>query len=594
MPMAERGKLADCLAGVGQELNELNRFTEAEFLAVGERLQAISKQCRELAAMSGRAAALMDGEEFGASIEGLRRVLAGVERIEEGSRSSHEILSAMLTRMGEAGRLLAGFTRLVLKLKVLAIHTRIEGARVRSADTDFNSLGDDVETLAADIQNNTESIEDGSGAVRVLIRSTLAHLDELGERQRTQISALVQGVTAGLDSLTKNHAQSSEAAAGIAARYETVCRRIGDVVRSLQFQDITRQQVEHVQEALDEVSGRMRREGGTGPEAISLAVNAASLQTAQLRNSRDTLVDAVGKVVENLRSVAEEVRAISALPARLAGTAEQQGGSFLESMRERLSVVAADLGQYARSSADVRSAIAQVVPAIEKMSGQASAIEAIGFHLGMVALNAQVKTAHIGAAGAALGVLASSIQELTGDTTERTASMAGQLRQLAADANTLRNNGVAGDQGDAAAGSGDLDSLASEIGQRIEKISELNGVIAAQLTAIATTGSQLREGVDQACTAMKSQDHATEVFGRALANLEEAVRTLSGHLPAGYEPPAAVDLDWQKSRYTMHSERQVHGTLQEPAPDAATGEEPASIPMKEGNHDDLGDNVELF
>ncbi|HVX65299.1 MAG TPA: methyl-accepting chemotaxis protein [Bryobacteraceae bacterium] len=590
--MSEPGPIAGCFGQLSQELHELNSFTEAEFLAVGERLQSISRQCRELANLSSQTAELLDGQEFSGAIDGLRRVLAGVERIERGSETNRQILAAMLSQVNQTGKLLAGFSRLVLHLKVLALHTRIESARVRDADTDFDSLGDEVATLAVDIQNNSENIEEGSRGVQLLMRGTLARLDELGERQRTQISALVRDVKAGLDSLTDNHAHAAEAAAGIAARYETVCRQIGDVVRSLQFQDITRQQVEHVREALEDANRLMRERGEDSPDGISLAASAASLQTAQLRNSRDTLVEAVERMIAALRSVAEAVREISALPVSLAGAAEQQGGSFLEAMQERLGAVAADLGQYARSSSDVRAAIAQVVPAIEKMSGQAGAIEAIGFHLGMVALNAQVKTAHIGTAGAALGVLAGNIQELTGDTTARTASVAEHLRQLSAEADALRKDSLAAEGEDMPGGaSGDLDSLAAEIGQRISKITGLNGVMTAQLTALATTGTELRVRIEETCTGIKSHQRAAEVFGQALSNLEESVRTLKRRLPASYKPPATENLDWQKSRYTMHSERQVHGSLQG---DAAAGEQPAPITTKEGKHDDLGDNVELF
>jgi methyl-accepting chemotaxis protein len=594
--MSESGRLVDCFGRLGQELHELNRFTETEFLSVGERLQSISRQCRELAGLSSKTAELLDGQEFSGSIDGLRRILAGVKRIERGSETNREVLAAMLTRASQTGKLLPGFARLVLKLKVLALHTRIESARVHDADTDFERLGDEVATLAVDIQNNSENIEEGSAAVQALIQSTLAQLDELGEQQRAQISALVRDVTAGLDSLSSNHAHAAEAAAGIGARYEAVCRQVGDVVRSLQFQDITRQQVEHVREALDEAADKMRGCGDGSPEGIGLAVSAASLQTAQLRNSRDTLVEAVKRIIENLHSIATEVREISALPVSLAGAAEQQGGSFLESMQERLAAVAADLGQYARSASDVRAAIAQVVPAIEKMSRQAGAIEAIGFHLGMVALNAQVKTAHIGAAGAALGVLAESIQDLTGDTTARTASVAEHLRQLSSEGDVLRKDSLAAEHAGApsAEETGDLDSLAAEIGQRIAKITALNGVMTAQLNTIATTGRGLRERVDETCGGIKSHDRAAEVFGQAIANLEESISTLKRRLPAGYQLPAAGNLDWQKSRYTMHSERQVHGSVEGPGQDAAAGEGTASIATKEGNHDDLGDNVELF
>ncbi len=595
--MAKPDNTLECFDRLRRDLHDLNRSTEEEFLSVGERLQSISTHSKQIAGASSAAARLMDGEEFSSMIEGLRRILGGVQKIESGTGTSRETLEAMLGRMRQSTRLLAGFERLVLQLKVLALHTRVESARIRDCETDFNALGDEVVRLAANIKENSESIQDGSGSVQALVRATLGRVDEIGTRQRDQISALVADVTAGLDSLTRNHAQSAEAAAGISAGYERVCRRIGEVVQSLQFQDITRQQVEHVQEALEEVSGTMRRSGRQTPETLSLGAKTTALQVAQLRNSRDTLVSAVNRILENLRSISEEVRRISKVPVTLTGSAESGGGSFLEGMKARLAAVAADLTQYARSSADVRDAIVHVVPEIEKMSGHAGEIEAIGVHLGRVALNAQVKTAQIGKAGAALGVLAGSIQELTTDTSARTAAVAEHLRMLATDAHTLKSS-VAGTAGtaDSAEESGDLESLAAGIVRGIEKLSELNETIAAQLTNITTTGSELCAELEQACASINSHTRVEAGFGQAMEALEKSAEALSLRLPKGYRRPAELDLPEQKDRYTMNSERQVHGEFGDRAAAAgAAGGEVLSPASGERHADeDLGDNVELF
>lgn len=574
---------------LGRELAGLIQFTEEEFLGIGERLQSVSRQAREIAAKSGAAAALMAGQEFTASIDGLRRILNGVERIGHDTGASKKALGEMLARIEHCRDLLAGFDKLVLILKILALHTRIESARIHRSDADFSGLSVEVERLALEIKGNTESIIEGSTSLQDLVRNTLAKLGELTARQQSETSALVRDTTAGLDSLTRNHERSAEAAAGIAGHYKKVCSGIGEVVQSLQFQDITRQQIEHVREALRELDGDA---AAKTPDAVGLSIEAVALQAAQLRNTRDTLIAAVTRIVDQLRAVAQQVDRISAVPAELAGSAEQEDGSFLQTARGKLAAVAAALDQYSESSGQVRTAIGQVLPGIERMSGASGQIEGIGFHLGRVALNAQVKTCQVGDDGAALGVLAEKIQELTGDTAAGTTSVAENLKFLAAQALELKAqvHSEAPGQAKSEGGAGELHSLAAEINERITRLGELNHVVAENLAAIAAAGRGLHDDIEAASGSVQSHVRAGEVFAHAIESLDAVEASLRKKLPAGYKFRPHEAPERRQDRYTMDSERQVDGRYRVAVPEA----DAVPVPAEAADAPDFGDDVELF
>lgn len=586
--MSVNKSISSHLYDLGRELAELIQFTEEEFLGIGEKLQAVSRQAREIAAKSGAAAALMAGQEFTASIDDLRRILNGVEQIGHDTGASKKTLGEMLARIEHCRRLLPGFDRLVLILKILALHTRIESARIHNSDADFSGLSAEVERLALEIKGNTESITEGSAVLQGLVRNTLAKLGELTARQQSETSALVRDTTAGLDSLTRNHERSSEAAAGIAGHYKKVCAGIGEVVQSLQFQDITRQQIEHVREALRDLGGESA--AGT-PDTVSASIEAVALQAAQLRNTRDTLIAAVTRIIDQLRAIAQQVDRISAVPAELAGSAEQEGGSFLQTARRKLAAVAAALDQYSESSVQVRAAIGQVLPGIERMSGASGQIEGIGFHLGRVALNAQVKTCQVGDDGAALGVLAEKIQELTADTAAGTTGVAENLKFLAAEALELKARFLSGTPGQAKSEgtAGELNSLAAEINARITQLGELNRVVTDNLAAIAGAGRSLHDELEAAFGSVKSHVRAGEVFAHAIESLDAVEMSLRERLPAGYKFQPREAIEPRQDRYTMDSERQVDGRCRVAVPEPAAGPVPA-----EADASDSGGDVELF
>jgi hypothetical protein len=596
--MTSYHEIADECHGLARELDEVNRITESDFLEIVRRLEEISRQARQVASNSADSARLLDGDAFSAAIGGLRKVLQDVASLDQGTETTVETFREMLSRIEQASRLLGGFSRLSLTLKVLALNTRVESARVRHGEIDFSSLGDDVGRLADEITTNSESILAGAGTVKRQTGQTLARLGGLSTRQHSEFSDLVSCTTAGLDSLTRHHAESSKAAAAIAACYEGVCSSIGEVVRSLQFQDITRQQIEHVRDALRELGETLSDRAGDA-DAVGQAMESAILQAAQLRNSRDTLAEAGSGILDHLRRIAAQEEEISAAPAMLAGSSEQEGGSFVDAVRTQLAGVVKGLSACSGSEAEVRDAIAHVVPCIEAMSGAAGRIEAIGFHLGVVALNAQVKTAQIGADGAALGVLASHIQALTADTSGRTQEIAGHLRFLTSQTQELRkrvrSEPAAGRESGLAVSVSELDSLGADVSGRMAEIEELNRVISGNLAAISGAAVSLKEEIRAACESFTAHVRASEVFEGVIESLTNIADRLRRDLPEGYTLREVSDPERHQERYTMHSERRVHGAhyAAESAvavcelPSGAEGEEAAA-------HEDFGENVELF
>ena len=589
--------IADNFHGLAEKLEEVNQFTETDFLRVVARLQAISQQARQVASNSAAAAGLLDGEAFSAAMGRLREVLKDVDELDHTSASTVETFREMLSRLDKASRLLGGFHRLSLTLKVLALNTRVESARVRHGEIDFSSLGDDVARLAEEITTNSESILAGAVTVRDKTGKTLARLGGLTTRQHSEFSNLVSHTTAGLDSLTRHHSESSQAAAGIAEHYEGVCASVGEVVRALQFQDITRQQIEHVRDALRELSETVAGRVGD-PDAVGQAMESALLQAEQLRNSRDTLVEAGAGVLEHLRSIAARAEEISAAPAALACSSEREGSSFVDAVRTELADVVAGLSACSGSDTEVRGAIAHVVPCIDAMSGAAGRIEAIGFHLGLVALNAQVKTAQIGAAGAALGVLASHIQALTADTSSSTVQIADHLRFLDSQTQALRKRlhrePAAGKAG-ARAETSELDLLGTDVSGRISELAELNRVIGGNLAAITASASSLKDEIRAACDCFTAHSRAAGVFDAVIESLSRIAERLRSDLPEDYTPREIPELERHQERYTMHSERLVHGARYAAEPSVAVCEAPSGATPEEGTADEeFGENVELL
>ena len=102
---------------------------------------------------------------------------------------------------------------------------------------------------------------------------------------------------------------------------------------------------------------------------------------------------------------------------RLVNETDASGSSFVSSLERGFSLIAQSLGEYDRINDQLSETIDHAAHTIGAMSAFIDEIEKIGIEIRMIALNACIRAAHVGEHGAALGVLADTIHDLSAETT---------------------------------------------------------------------------------------------------------------------------------------------------------------------------------
>jgi methyl-accepting chemotaxis protein len=191
----------------------------------GEALLDVSKK-----ALSGVISSLQDA----ASVTG--RTLSEMELIIRGTESIRKIVSEI--------EYIAGQTNL------LALNAAIEAARAGNAGRGFAVVADEVRKLsdrsnaaANDIRKLVEKVETDIKSIHVTTHSSVSEnrrisceAEKTVEQTLKKIDTTMSEVSAQLDGLT--------------GEARSLAQDIGSIVVSMQFQDITRQRIEHVIEPL--------------------------------------------------------------------------------------------------------------------------------------------------------------------------------------------------------------------------------------------------------------------------------------------------------------------------------------------------------
>jgi len=582
------------LAAIGSRLALLNGSTEEEFLAIGARLHDFYGRAGQIEGMSRQVAELILGDEIEREMAALHdivnRIADYLSRSEAESDQGAVTLQTILSHIGCVDEPLEGFRKIIKNLHMLSTAVKIESARLGEGAAGFNTLAEDVERLSVSIKEKSAAILAEKETLSAMIGATLNRATATEARQRDTVRRILDRTRQDLATLAGIHGRCSDAVGIVTAASAETAESIAEVVTSLQFHDITRQQIDHVKEALDDLAPILTGQTGDPVKGAGEVADVCELQEAQLRHARQELSSAVARIVENLRAIARQQTRMSDETRAMAGAADQVGSSFFAGMESDMGRVAEVLSDNAAANRNLAAAMESVVASVRDIAGFVTAIEEIGSEIELIALNSQVKAANTGDGGAALGVLAEAIQHLSVEARTRTGAVSDTLRTVTEVTASLSHD-IDTDVREIVE---EVDALIGEIRNLLGSVRRINEELVGLLGRVDTAVQSLSRDIDLATGVMTVHETSAAVIDEVLAEIGSIAREARPFAPPSSAHAKELRLRELTDRYTMHSERTVHDTLVtgKRAGDVAVSAAPAA--MAAVGDDGLGDNVELF
>ena len=592
---------------VSSQLKRVTVSTEDEFLSIGERLQDFYHRADEITTLIRNLVNRLGGEKSTEAMGGLVAILDTLESQLEGARKEVEqkSLATILEKLDQVETPLSGFGQMNKSLKMLGVYTKIESARLGGGSAGFESLAEHVTSLSGQVVKKADAILLQKNELAAVIRNALLNVASMGSEKQARIQAVLAKTRRSLQALTGIVDRCSSSVGTISSSASEVKDNLGQVVVSLQAHDTVRQQVGHAAESVDELIERLPKrtvfpKWDAGNRA-RLAVEAGMLcqiQSAQIRNASAELLLAVENIIGNLHDIAVRETAMSSDTGDLVGVTDQAGVTFFTEMGEDLGEVITLLTATAATNRNLAEVMAGAAETVGKIFSFVDEIEAIAYDIKLIALNSLIQANALGGMGGGLGVLAEAINRLSVEAREQTEG----VTRILAEIKTITEGMCQGAEADVAAMEARVEEMRQGVEGMLASLQEMNGEMAQGLTRANGLVQQLSADIEEVTGGITVHQRVAAVIEEAGTILDAVTRGARALIPADEWSREAEKIQAADSRYTMHSERDIHAAVVhgradgpsstgrqpmiEPPPGTAAGPSPGS--------DDLGDNVELF
>ncbi|MBZ0164112.1 MAG: hypothetical protein K8H74_15535 [Notoacmeibacter sp.] len=545
----ESGPLAAIIGQLASPRAEIERT----FLDMGARLVDCIALLNETSAAYERMPVEMEGPDIDRASQLLATIRGKVEEMADASSYEQATIERLAPLAARVATSLADLRSATRAVRFIAVNARIAAAYVQAQQEDMAAFTKDMmglsrqveEVVAAFIKAYEEFAANLAGARSASAAFAARHGSTMAEISGRLIHHLT------ITEEHRNHARAGAAEHGQVT--DKIRSRIGAAVGALQIGDITRQRVEHIEQALQFLVDWERNQLPETDRSHDHTRSAVChLQSAQLDETLKEFDQQIVDLAQSLQTLAADANAVLRAGHREAEALLSAGGTALNALIDDLGEIGLLFADFGKTRARMELALNGLAHSASVMVKHLGAIDAIEREIRMLSLNTTIHCGRLGEDGSGLRTIAHDLRELA----QRTVTATGAIK-IALDV----ADGLAKDMSDSR--SLDLGSRTATLENDARTASDLFGTVVSRLRdhagIIATVGPRAVDQLEAAVEAVSGRRDFVEDWRDACVEIVSLTCLDQDGLQT-----CQIDADILSNifaLYTMDSERQVHGRL---------------------------------
>jgi hypothetical protein len=402
------------------ELQSLARSSQSEIESVAKSFESLSGDTETLLSLAATIVASVEDEKVSRVLPSVQTLGAAAKSfIEDRLQATSGILQTVTAEVGLLHQL-SGVTRIqgeiALKISALSVLTKIEAARLGKMGEGFQYLACELADFSRSLTKDTLELARHTDQRRASIQTTHGVLSADLPRMQEELSRIEALVGEDLAMLNTSFLRFSSTPGRFRLSVEEIARQIAGVVAAVQTYDITRQQLEHVHDALVVIAEKLRAEltstGGSDQELAQIYAG-LTIQIYQLNSVKSTLACWTSQIRTCMAGIlnvsTSEVAGISPL--------------VLEQEREVSSKISHIelLEQESQSHSDkMRRTLAGLSSLVQLISEHIQKSKTVLNRLRLLSLNSMIEASSLGGHADTILAIARSIVEISVEWRENT------------------------------------------------------------------------------------------------------------------------------------------------------------------------------
>jgi ElaB/YqjD/DUF883 family membrane-anchored ribosome-binding protein len=428
------------LQEAGEELRSLVGTTEAEIRTAAGAFEDLTRHTDSILGLAGNLVASVESES-------IRSVLPTVQALGDAAqRFVTQRLDAISGIVGivqvEIGllRQLSNITReqadIARKTKALSVLTNIEVARLGGSGDSFGQLAGELaefsQVLSEDIQRlafDTDTHRRSTATIGEMLASELPRQREALGRTENDIARALNAAQAGVEALSRVPQTFRDCVSSLGVQ-------ISGVITAVQQQDMTRQKIEHVQQAFVLICDRIRedeRDREARARASAWACAGLAIQTYQIQKIGGDVEDWSSQIKRCMAGILQ----ISASGVAGIGPLVLQQEREVSSQLAQIDEMHGESRQYSQG---IHQTLGGLSNLMQLVRGHLRKSKAIRNSLQLLTFNSIIEATHLGSQANAILAIARHIDSISADwrrIMEQAEGVMAKLLQLVEPAQTM-------------------------------------------------------------------------------------------------------------------------------------------------------------
>jgi hypothetical protein len=288
------------LAGAGADLERLARSSETEMESVSHAFKSLASQADTILKQAASIVGCIEKESMGSVLASVQSLCLTVKdflgrRLEAattilGTLREEEKSLLLLIRVTQSQEAIAGH------LRALSVLTNVEVAHLGSTGGNFQLLAQELSSFSKSLTQQTLELARDTKSRQKTIAETRNELASSLPRLRGEMTRMEDGIGTTLRVIDAGLSQQADVPIQFRRCAEQTAQETAGVVAAIQAHDITRQQIEHVQQALQLIASRITSADYARDDDPPVAHAGLKIQILQLKTIQETVANWTSQV----------------------------------------------------------------------------------------------------------------------------------------------------------------------------------------------------------------------------------------------------------------------------------------------------------